>query len=93
MRLKLSLDRLEERVDSGDNVARAGSAHGPPEAIPAQNFLIVVKALLLAVIGMMDADHRWPPRSNRHVQDPHRQIAFDPVPDPRRSRVSNTDQV
>ena len=47
----------------------------------AQGFLIVVRAVLAAAFGMVDAAFRWLSQRNRHVQCPVRQIEFHPVAD------------
>ncbi len=47
----------------------------------AQDFLVVMRAVLSTAIGMVDAALRWPLQRNRHVQCPDRQIAFHPVAD------------
>ncbi|PPT07638.1 hypothetical protein CKA32_006696 [Geitlerinema sp. FC II] len=37
------------------------------EPMLAQDFLVVVRAVLAAAIGMVNAALRWPPQRNRHV--------------------------
>ena len=64
----------------------------------AQDFLVVVRAVLAAAIGMVNAALRWPPQRYRHVQCPDGQIAFHAIADcpadhPPRMQIKNDSQV
>ncbi len=54
---------------------------GSLEPVLAKDLLVIMRAVLTATVGMMDAALGWPPQRNRHVQCPDRQIAFHPAAD------------
>ena len=47
----------------------------------ARDFLVVVRTILAAAVGVMDAALWWSPQGNGHVQGLDRQVAFHPVAD------------
>ena len=77
----LSLQGLEEGLDGGVIVAVSLATHRYLEAVPAQDLLIVVRTILAAAVGMLDATLGRPPQGDRHVQRPDRQIFLQPVAD------------
>ena len=76
---QLSLDRLEERLDSGVVVAVAFAAHRYLEFVLAQEFLIIVRTVLAAAIRVMVAALWRLSQSDGHVQCPDCQITFHAV--------------
>ena len=78
---QLSLDRLEERLDCRVIIAIAFAAHRHLEAMLAQDFLIVVGAILTAAICVVDAAFWRSAQSYGHVQRPDRQVALHPIAD------------
>ena len=78
---ELGLDRFEEGLDRSVVVAIPGSTHRYPEAMLAQNLLIIVGTILATAIRMVDAALGWSPQRKGHVQRPDRQVAFHPVAD------------
>jgi len=76
---QLSLDRLEERLDSGVVVAVAFAAHRYLESVLAQEFLIIVRTVLAVAIRVMNTAFWRLSQSDGHVQCPDCQITFHAV--------------
>ena len=75
------LQGLEERFHDGGAVAIALAAHQYPEAVPTQDLLMIVRMLVAAASGMLDAAPGRPAQGDRPVQCPDRQIFLQPVAD------------
>ena len=52
---QLGLDGFEERLDGGVIIAISFTTHRRFEVMLAQDFLVIVRAVLAATIGVMDA--------------------------------------
>ena len=76
---QLGLDGFEESLHGGVVVTIAFAAHRDPEPMLARDFLVVVRTILAAAVGVMDAALWWSPQGNGHVQGLDRQVAFHPV--------------
>jgi hypothetical protein len=95
---QLCLDRLEERRDRRVIIAVAFTAYRHLEAMLAQDFLVFMRAVLAAPVGMMNASFQRPAQGDGHVQRPDRQIALHPIAycpadDAPRMQVQNDSQV
>ena len=55
---QFGLDGLEERLDNGVIIVLALAALRRPQAVVAQNFLVVVRTILAATVAMKDAAPR-----------------------------------
>ena len=78
---QFGLDGLEERLDNGVITALALAALRRPQAVVAQNFLVVVRTILAATVAMEDATRWWGPECEGHFQRAVRQIAFHAIAD------------
>ena len=56
---QLGLDGFEERLDGGVIIAISFTTHRRFEVMLAQDFLVIVRAVLAATIGVMDAAFGW----------------------------------
>ena len=73
---QLGLDGFEEGFDSRIVITITFAAHRDLEPMLAQDFLIIMRAILAAPVRMMDAAFRWRTECDGHFQCPDRQIAF-----------------
>ena len=78
---QFGLDGLEERLDNGVITALALAALRRPQAVVAQNFLVVVRTILAATVAMEDATRRWGSEREGHFQRADREIAFHAIAD------------
>ena len=78
---QFGLDGLEERLDNGVITALALVALRRPQAVVAQNFLVVVRTILAATVAMEDATRRWGPEREGHFQRADREIPFHAIAD------------
>ena len=76
---QLGLDRLEECLDRRVIVTVSSTAHRHLEAMLAQDFLVVVRAILAATVGVMHAAFRRSSQGDGHVQGSDRQVTFHAV--------------
>ena len=79
--VQFGLDGLEERLDNGVIIVLALAALRRPQAVVAENFLVVVRTILAATVAMNDAAPRRGPEREGHSQRTDRQIAFHAIPD------------
>ena len=56
---QLSLDGFEERLDGGVTIAISFATHRRFEVMLVQDLLVIVRAVLTATIGLMDAPFGW----------------------------------
>ena len=78
---QLGLDGLEESLDGGVIIAIAFSTHRHFEVMLAQYFLIIVRTILAATVGMMDAFFWRCPEGDSHLQGPDRKVTLHPITD------------
>ena len=76
---QLCLDRLEEGLDSGVVIAVALAAHRYPESVLAQKLLIIVRTVLAATVGVVNATLGRLPQRHSHLQRSDRQVVLHPV--------------
>ena len=79
---QLGLDGFEERLDGGVIIAISFTTHRRFEVMLAQDFLVIVRAVLAATIGVMDAAFGWCSERYGHLQCTDRKVAFHPIADP-----------
>ena len=72
---------FEERLDGGIIIAISFARHRYLEPVLAQDFLIVVRTILAATIGMMNAALGRLPEGYGHLQRTDRKITFHPIAD------------
>jgi len=78
---QFGLDGFEEGLNSSIVITVPLATHRYFEAMLTQTLLIIVRAILAAAIGMMNAARRRPSKRNSHVERPHCQITLEPVAD------------
>ena len=78
----LGLDGFEERLDGGVIIAISFTTHRRFEVMLVQDFLVIVRAVLAATIGVMDAAFGWCLEGYGHLQCTDRKVAFHPIADP-----------
>ena len=78
---QLGLDGFEERLDGGVIIAISFTTHRRFEVMLAQDLLVIVRAVLAATIGVMDAAFGWCSEGYGHLQRPDRQITLHAVTD------------
>jgi len=70
---------LEEGFHCSIVIAITFAAHGYLEALLSQQLLIIMRTILAAPVGMVDAALGWSAQGDGHVQRPDREVAFHPV--------------
>jgi len=95
---QLRLNGLEEGFHCGVIIAISLAAHRYLEPMLAQDFLVVVRTVLAAPVGMVDAALGWPAQGDGHVQRSDREGAFHsiadrPSDDTPRIKVQNNSQI
>ena len=95
---QFSLDGFEERLDRCIIIAITLAAHGYFEAMLAQDFLVVMRAVLAAPIRVVNAALWRSSERNSHVQSTYCQVAFHaiahrPADDAPRMQVQDHRQV
>ena len=78
---QFGLDGFEEGFHCGVVIAITFATHGGFEAVLAQDFLVVMRAVLAAAIRMVNTAFGRPSQSDGHVQSPDREVAFHSVTD------------
>ena len=78
---QFGLDGFEERFDGSVIVTIALTTHGDLKVVLAQDLLIIVRAILAASVGMVDAALRRGTERYRHLKSLDGQITFHPIAD------------
>ncbi len=72
---------FEERFDSSVIVAIAPAAHRYLEPMLLQDFLVVMRTVLVATVGVVNTAPRRSAQSNCHFQRSDRQVPHHPITD------------
>ena len=78
---QLGLDGFEERLDGGAIVAITFTSHRRFGVMLAKGLLVIVRAVLAATIGVMDAAFGWCSEGYGHLQCTDRKVAFNLISD------------
>ena len=78
---QLDLDGFEERLDGGVIIAISFTTHRRFEVSLTQDLLVIVKAVLAATIGVVDAAFGWCSEAYGHLQCTDRKVVFHLISD------------
>jgi hypothetical protein len=95
---RLGLDGFEERLDGGVILAISFTTHQHFEVMLAQDPLVIVRVVLAATIGVMDAAFGWCLEGYCHLQCTDRKVTFHPIAngpanDAARMQIQNHSQI